>query len=210
MNVLLIEDNPGDVFTIREMMGEAGGGIALESVPCLSQAVERIARGGLDLILSDLGLPDSQGMETVQSLLSQAQGIPLVVLTGQSDDRLGLQAVHEGAQDYLVKGQVNGHVLSRSIRYAMERKLMVNERERLIRELRDSLAQVERLSGLLRICASCKRVKTDQGSWEQLEAYISEHSEAEFSHGICPECARDLYPELFKKLYPEVPKEKGP
>jgi hypothetical protein len=70
------------------------------------------------------------------------------------------------------------------------------EREKLIRELQDTLAQIKKLSGLLPICASCKKIRDDQGYWNQIEAYIRDHSEAKFSHGICPECMKKLYPDL--------------
>lgn len=76
-----------------------------------------------------------------------------------------------------------------------DRKRIEAERERLIRELREALAQVRSLSGLLPICASCKKIRDDQGYWTQIESYIRDHSDAEFSHGICPECREHLYPE---------------
>ena len=79
-----------------------------------------------------------------------------------------------------------------------ERKRVENERERLIHELQEALAEVKTLSGLLPICSSCKKIRDDKGYWNQLESYISKHSEAEFSHGICPECAKKLYPEFYK------------
>ena len=78
-----------------------------------------------------------------------------------------------------------------------ERKLAEGEREKLIGDLRNALSKVKQLSGLLPICACCKKVRDDKGYWRQLEAYIRDHSEADFSHGICPECARKEYPELF-------------
>ena len=79
------------------------------------------------------------------------------------------------------------------------RKRAEEERERLIGELQEALAEVRTLSGLLPICASCKRIRDDKGYWQQIEAYIQAHSEAEFSHSVCPECARELYPELFEE-----------
>ena len=78
-----------------------------------------------------------------------------------------------------------------------QRKLAEGEREKLIGELRSALARVRMLSGLLPICASCKKIRDDKGYWNQIETYIRDHSEAHFSHGICPECARKEYPELF-------------
>jgi len=77
-----------------------------------------------------------------------------------------------------------------------ERKRAEAERERLVIELRDALSKVKALRGLLPICASCKRIRDDRGYWNQIESYVREHSEAEFSHGICPECTQKLYPDL--------------
>jgi hypothetical protein len=77
-----------------------------------------------------------------------------------------------------------------------ERKRAEMEREKVILQLQDALAKVKTLSGLLPICASCKKIRDDKGYWTQIEAYIRDRSEAEFSHGICPECVRKLYPDL--------------
>lgn len=85
------------------------------------------------------------------------------------------------------------------------RKRAEEERERLIHELQAALAEVKTLSGLLPICASCKSIRNDQGYWQQIEAYIGEHSQAKFSHSVCPKCARELYPEIF----PETGQYKG-
>jgi seryl-tRNA synthetase len=79
-----------------------------------------------------------------------------------------------------------------------QRKLAEQERERLIDELQDALSKVKLLSGLVPICANCKKIRDDSGYWHQLESYISDHSEAEFSHGLCPDCMKKLYPELAK------------
>jgi PAS domain S-box-containing protein len=78
-----------------------------------------------------------------------------------------------------------------------DRKRAEEERERLIVELQEALAKVKTLSGMLPICASCKKIRDDQGYWQQVEEYIQKHSEAEFTHGICPDCVRKLYPELY-------------
>jgi PAS domain S-box-containing protein len=85
------------------------------------------------------------------------------------------------------------------VRDVTERKQNEEKLKQLVLELREALAKVKTLSGFLPICASCKKIRDDEGYWEQIEKYISEHSEAVFSHGICPECARKLYPQLYKK-----------
>jgi len=90
-------------------------------------------------------------------------------------------------------------LLFKENRTITQRKLSEDEREKLIVELQDAIAEIKTLSGLLPICAHCKKIRDDKGYWRQIESYIIEHSEAEFSHGICPECAKKLYPELFEK-----------
>ncbi|MCX5902548.1 MAG: PAS domain S-box protein, partial [Proteobacteria bacterium] len=86
------------------------------------------------------------------------------------------------------------------IRDITERQRIETERERLIAELQKALVQVKTLSGFIPICSSCKKVRNDSGYWEQVEGYISTHSEAEFSHSICPDCAQKLYPEIYAKI----------
>lgn len=86
-----------------------------------------------------------------------------------------------------------------AIGYLYTRKRIEAERERLIDELRDALAHIKTLRGLIPICCECKKIRDDKGYWNQLEEYIQEHSDAEFSHGICPGCAKKLYPELYDK-----------
>ncbi|MBF0495904.1 MAG: hypothetical protein HQK58_04915 [Deltaproteobacteria bacterium] len=85
---------------------------------------------------------------------------------------------------------------TKAVEEIVERKRIEAEREKLIAELQDSLNKVKQLSGLLPICASCKKVRDDKGYWNQIEAFIRDRSEANFSHGICPECAKKLYPGL--------------
>ncbi|MGB7296510.1 MAG: ATP-binding protein [Candidatus Aminicenantales bacterium] len=123
--ILLIENNPGDVRLIRKMMKQVGGGrFDLEVADRLATGLEHLKQKGGDIILLNLGLPDSQGLETLTKVYAQATGVPVVVLTGQDDESLGIEAVRRGAQDYLVKKRVlgKGEILRRVLNYAMERK----------------------------------------------------------------------------------------
>jgi hypothetical protein len=95
---------------------------------------------------------------------------------------------------------VNHHkVVQCNIRDITDRKKAEEEPERLILELRDTLSKVKTLSGMLPICASCKKIRNDEGYWAQVEIYIRDHSGAKFTHGICPDCAKRVYPEYYEK-----------
>lgn len=123
IRVLLVEDNPTDVLLLREALAEVPlVHFELSDVAQLAEVKPYLSQEKVDVILLDLGLPDSQGLDTLVKLRQQAPQIPIVVLTGLDDEELGLRALQAGAQDYLVKGQVEGTGLARSIRYAIERQ----------------------------------------------------------------------------------------
>lgn len=122
VKVLLIEDNLGDAELIREMLrGTPGFTVRPEVEEDLSSGLARLGQEYFDLVLLDLGLPDSQGVETLVRVNSDTPGIPIVVLTATADEDLGTELIRRGAQDYLVKGRLDNDLLIRSLRYAMER-----------------------------------------------------------------------------------------
>ncbi|QKQ77766.1 response regulator [Nostoc sp. TCL240-02] len=123
IKVLLVEDNPGDVFLLQEFLKEVTT-VVVDLIPVerLSEAINYLAKEIFDVILLDLSLPDSQGLESFVIAHHQAKATPIIVLTGIDDETLAIRAMQEGAQDYLVKGQVTGDLLVRSMRYAIERQ----------------------------------------------------------------------------------------
>jgi two-component system, cell cycle sensor histidine kinase and response regulator CckA len=118
----LIEDNPGDARLIQEMLNEQNIEMELDCCSSLKKGIEHLQGKQVDAILLDLNLPDSQGLETFDKLNSFVQAIPIVILTGYTDDSFALDAVHRGAQDYIIKGEFNSQLLLRALRYAIERK----------------------------------------------------------------------------------------
>nr|MDT0662501.1 SpoIIE family protein phosphatase [Micromonospora sp. DSM 115978] len=147
MRVLLVEDDEGDAFLVGELLAETDAAIDLAVATSLNQARAKLA--GVDCVLLDLGLPDSQGLDGLRQVLAAASGAAVCVLTGRQDEHLGIAAVAEGAQDYLVKGQVDGVLLARALRYAVERK-RADENARRLREVELRQAESARLErGLL-------------------------------------------------------------
>lgn len=313
IRILIIEDSPAIVRLIGDVLAQAeGSDFFIESVSRLEDGMRRLREGGITLVLLDLTLPDSDGMATFMETYRCVPDIPIIVVTGHEDESLALKAIREGAQDYLLKTELQPRTLIRAIRYGIERKrgeeararlaaivessndaiiglslegLIVSwnagaevmfghgfeevigrsseifappgapsdmpaileqlkrgdpvknfetlcltqdggqvqiavsvspiknsmgkiigasmiarnidekkraeaEREKLIAELQDALTQVKTLRGLLPICSCCKKIRDDQGYWTAVEVYVMAHSQAEFTHGICPDCER--------------------
>ena len=161
--------------------------IDIECADRLTAACERLACGSFDVVLSDLTLPDSQGLDTFLGVHDRYPDIPVIVLTASNDVQLALRAVQEGAQDYLVKGQFDDSLLVRAIRYSIERQKLVTKLEKSVRE-------IKQLRGLLPMCAWCKSIRDDKGYWKNVETYIEEHTAASFTHGICPKCLKKIAP----------------
>jgi two-component system, cell cycle sensor histidine kinase and response regulator CckA len=131
IKVLLVEDNPGDARLMREAVREAEGShIQLVHVDVLAKALTKLDQERFDVIMLDLSLPDAEGLDTLVRTHAHSPSVPIVVLTGLDDEGLAIRAVREGAQDYLVKGQVTGQLVVRAMRYATERKRAVEALQR--------------------------------------------------------------------------------
>ncbi len=124
-HVLLIEDNPGDADLVRLRLVEINSDLKVSCANRLSDGLASISRSTPSVVLLDLNLPDSHGAETFRRVLSKAPGVPVVVLSGYDDEDLALKAVHQGVQDYLVKGAFDSKQLGRAIRYAVERQALM-------------------------------------------------------------------------------------
>jgi light-regulated signal transduction histidine kinase (bacteriophytochrome) len=136
--VLLVEDNPGDARLIQESLADSTGNFFdLETADRLGTALRRLSYGGIDAVLLDLALPDSKGQNTFDKARAQAPTVPIIVLTGLGDEALALKMVQEGAQDYVAKIDLNGTILSRAIRYAIERE----RTEQQIRKFNEELEE---------------------------------------------------------------------
>ena len=152
--ILLVEDNPDDALLIQEMLADADGG-SFEWIHAerLSDGLKELAAGSADVVLLDLSLPDSHGLDTFATAHSHAPETPIILLTGLDDEELAVQAVQLGAQDYLSKSRMEGQLLVRSLRYAIERQNLLaelviqsGELARLNEDLRRSNAELEQFA----------------------------------------------------------------
>ena len=143
--ILLVEDNPGDVRLLREALNTMDVDLfELVLVGRLDQAVQRVFDQQFDVVLLDLALPDANGLDAVTQMLESAATLPIVVLTGLDDAALAVEAIRAGAQDYLVKGQIDGALLTRSLRYAIERRQIQEDRKKL----EEQVQHVQKLKSL--------------------------------------------------------------
>ena len=143
MKIILIEDNPGDTVLIKKALSKANGNCEVHCACRLSEGMEELGKHAFDVVLSDLTLPDSQGLETVDRIIKQFPDIPLVALTSLANDAVALELLDQGVQDYLVKDQVTPESLQRSIRHAIQRQQIWTENRKLITRNQEARTELE-------------------------------------------------------------------
>ncbi len=206
ISVLLVEDDYLAGEMVREILLEIGCHV-LDRASDGSQAVEVITNLAgetrPDVILMDIEMPHMDGIEATR-LIQECCPTPVIMLTAYETPDLVELASKAGAGAYLIKPPRRTDV-ERAIAITMARFDDMMELRRLNielearnEELQTAMAQVKTLSGLLPICAGCKKIRDDDGYWQDVAVYIRDHSEAEFSHGLCPDCAKEFFPDYVK------------
>jgi DNA-binding response OmpR family regulator len=196
--ILVVDDDPDMCFAASRIVKSAGYRVVSASTG--AECMEMVQKHKPDLILLDVILPDAEGPAICKKIKADPDLKPpfVVLLSGvktASDDQAeGLEA---GADGYIARPISNRELLARV--NAMVRIMKAErERDRVIEKLQEALSRVKELSGLLPICSFCKKIRDDQGYWEEVDAYIRDHSEVNFSHSVCPACATKHYPDLFE------------
>jgi AmiR/NasT family two-component response regulator len=206
IRVLIAEDDHLVGEMIKGLLEDTGYSVVGEATDGL-EAVEMVQSLRPDVVLMDIAMSDMDGIEATQWIHERCP-TPVVVLTAHETQELVVEASDAGVGAYLVKPP-DARDMERAITVAMARfddlmklhrlnaelQARNEEREKLVAELQEALANVKTLRGLLPICASCKKIRDDHGYWQQVEVYIRDHSEVEFSHGLCPDCVGKYFPD---------------
>lgn len=193
ISLLVVEDSPADAALVREYLrGVPGFAYELEMVDTLAQALVHLNKRDVDVVLLDLSLPDSTGIDTVRTLTNRHPQLVIIVLTGLRDEQVALQSVRYGAQDYLEKGQLSPNMLHRSIVYSLERKKSLREKENLLADLALALEKIEMLQEMLPVCPCCKKIQAEDKKWWLVDEYVKSPGRQMVGKSVCPECLAHL------------------
>lgn len=223
-NILIIDDRPENLIALESILDDPK--IQLIKAESGLKALELVLKYEFALILADVVMPDMDGYETAELLRGKAESkqIPIIFITAINKElKFVFKGYEAGAVDYLIKpfepeilkSKVKvfiqlfqqQKIIEQQAEHLRQKITKLNEtyeelekkekaQEELIEELQHALSEVKKLSGLIPICASCKKVRDDEGYWGAVESYISSRSEAQFSHGICPECIKKDFSDI--------------
>lgn len=184
--IMVVEDESLIAEDIRDSLEQMGYGVC-RTVAAGEDAIAQAEQLKPDLILMDIMLQGPiDGIESAGQITRRFD-IPIVFLTSYADEAVLARAKLATPLGYLLK-PFESRELRATIEVALYKHRADQERERLIRELEKANAEINKLRGILPICAYCKKIRNDEGYWNEVEIYIRQHSEAQFSHGICPDC----------------------
>jgi CheY-like chemotaxis protein len=189
--ILVVEDEALVAEEIKRRLNKLGYDVP-DTAASGKEAILKAEEFKPDMVLMDIRLKgDMDGLKAAKKIQDHSH-LPVIYLTAYADEGTLRRAKITEPYGYILK-PFKERELHIAIEMALYKHKAEAERKKLIRELQQALAEIKTLKGIVPICASCKKIRDDKGYWQQLEAYIREHSQAEFSHGICPDCARKLY-----------------
>jgi CheY-like chemotaxis protein len=208
--ILIIDDQPINIELIVNHLEETGEPYWMYQATDGRSGYEVARKVKPDLIITDWEMPVMSGIEAIVCLKQDeiTKDIPVIVASGVMTSSKNLKtALEAGAVDFIRKPIDRIELIARVrsiLLLADSYKEICKQRDELSKknqELSEALSQIKTLSGLLPICASCKKIRDDDGYWSEVEVYVRDHSHAKFSHGICPDCAKELYPNIEIKSY---------
>jgi len=217
-NILIVDDISKNIQVLGNILRQDG--YSLSFATSGSQALDMVFADDYDLILLDVMMPEMDGFEVCRKIreLPDGQAIPIIFLTAKTDEEDIVKGFQAGGTDYVTKpfnseellARVHAHLELKRARDEIqlayhELAERTNDLIVLNEELQNALREIKTLRGFLPICANCKKIRKKdapydrQDSWVDIESYVKDHTEAEFTHSICPECMRLLYPDFVRK-----------
>ncbi|MGD9309321.1 MAG: response regulator [Desulfosarcina sp.] len=195
VKILVVEDDPNVCTVLTARLENLGYQVCATAETGL-EAISAVYRHHPDLVTMDILLKGKMTGIQAAAKIGEGSDVPIVYMTCLSDQKIFERAILTNPYGYIIK-PYDINELRAAIEIAIIKHQAAREREFMITQLRNAQREVRTLSGLLPICAACKRIRNeDNKEWQQIEEYIAGHSEADFTHGICPDCAHRLYPEL--------------
>ena len=191
--ILIVDDMQANVHIISLMLKAKG--YKVSSALSGKLALQTAKDNPPDLILLDINMPEMNGYEVCQWLKADniLKEIPVIFITGLTETEDMVKAFSIGAVDYIAKPFQVEEVCARVKTHLRLRRLQI-ELSKSVSELQKALQDIRTLRGIIPICANCKSIRDDAGAWQEVENYVREHSDADFSHSLCPGCAQKLYP----------------
>jgi len=196
--ILIVEDEEIVVLDIRSAL-ESSGYVVAATANSGDDAINKAAEVMPDLVLMDIVLKGTLDGINAADKIHALFNIPIIYLTAHTDESTLQRAKMSQPFGYVVKPFRERDLLI-TIEFALYQSAMEKERSALIHQLEDALSQVKTLSGMLPICAACKKIRDDKGYWNHIEQYLKEHSDAEFTHSFCPGCAEKIIKGSDKKM----------
>jgi len=192
-SILIVDDRYENLLVLEAWLADfdlnivkAGSG---------DEALERLLEQDFALVLMDVQMPGMDGFETAELMrgIERTKKVPIIFVTAASKEDIHIFKGYEaGAVDYLLK-PLNPQILQSKVSVFVRLHQQSRELQKTIADLSMALGEIKTLRGILPICSHCKKIRDDKGYWNQIEGYIQKHSDAEFSHGMCPECSDELY-----------------
>ena len=201
-NIMVVDDAYANLHLLSKMLQKRG--YSVRPVTDGARAIAAAKAEPPDLILLDIMMPEMSGYEVCEKLkaskgeLAHLREIPIIFISALNEVWDKVKAFKLGGVDYVTKPFQEEEVFARLETHLALRNLQ-KKLEIQNKQLQEALDNVKTLNGLLPICANCKKIRDDSGYWNRIESYIGKHADVQFSHGICPDCARELYPELFEE-----------
>ena len=202
IRVLILEDVDADAELINEVL--RGSGLVFDSIRVETERefLHEVQQHKLDVILSDHGFPSFDGFAALAIARERCPQVPFIFVTGALGEEVAISSLKNGATDYVLKNRLAylPTAIQRALREVDERSARQRaeaERDDLLKELKEALAELKTLGSLLPVCALCKNIRDHQHGWQPMEVYLERHSDATLTHELCPDCSERIPPTGF-------------